>query len=245
MFRVLNQIWPVHSPDLRAHLPQILQSVGPFVQHLMIDSHSAGDSFQTVLSSCPNIRNLAIYLPTSWRASRASKGEVELNSLLSVLQKMPRLTRLSMGLPHVFYADLLIRPFLNLTHLEILFPSAFKYWEKWDVLTQFPKLTHICIEGAIRVRDVLKLLHCPRLKLLIVVTSNSDRDRQDSDGLYGVEDNRLVLLEAENYVDVIFDWDKGANGGVDRWMFSELVVLARDSEYPGCFLIHLVLVLKE
>jgi len=157
-------------------------------------------------------------------------GEVKLNSLLSVLQKMPRLTRLSMSLPRVFCADLLIRPCLNVTHLEILLPSAFEYWGNWDVLIQFPKLTHISTEGTIRVHDVLKLLQCPRLKLLIVVPPNSDRDRQDLDALCRVEDNRLVLLEAKNHVDVIFDWEKGANGGVDTWMFSELVVLARDSE---------------
>ena len=34
-------------------------------------------------------------------------------------------------------------PFLNLTHWEILFPSASEYWWKWNVLTQFAKLTHL------------------------------------------------------------------------------------------------------
>lgn len=198
------------------------------MQHLMVDSYSANDSFQTVLSSCPNVRNLALYLPTTWEVSRV---EAELNSLLFVLQNMPRLTRLSVSLPtrSMSYADLLIRPFLNLTHVEILFPSASSHsWGKCDILTQSPKLTHLSIEGTIQVHDVLKLLHRPRLKVLIVVPS--DRGRQDLDALYRVEDNRLVLLEELNYVDVIFDWEKGANGGVDTWMFAELVAFARASE---------------
>lgn len=194
----------------------------------MIASHSANDSFQTILSSCPNVRNLAIYLP---KTSEASSVDVELNSLLSVLQNMRQLTRLSVGFRNFSYADLLIRPFLNLTHLEILFPSGSgRSWEKWDALTHFPKLTHVSMEGTIRVQDILKLLLHPRLKLLIVVPLNSNRERQDLDALYRVEDNRLVLLAELNYVDVIFDWEKGANGGVDTWMFAELVAFARGSE---------------
>jgi hypothetical protein len=45
-----------------------------------------------------------------------------------------------------------------------------------------------------------------------------------------VADNRLVLLEAQSYVDVIFDLEKGANGSEDTWIFSELDVLARGSK---------------
>lgn len=45
-----------------------------------------------------------------------------------------------------------------------------------------------------------------------------------------MEDNRLGLLEAENYVDDIFDWAKGANGSEDTRMFSELDTLACDSK---------------
>ena len=43
-----------------------------------------------------------------------------------------------------------------------------------------------------------------------------------------------MFLEAESYVDDIFDWEKGANGGVNTWMFR------------ACsFLIHLVSTLKS
>jgi hypothetical protein len=46
-----------------------------------------------------------------------------------------------------------------------------------------------------------------------------------------LDDNRLVLLTSGNLPDVIHDWEKGANGGVDMWIFAELVVIARCSEY--------------
>jgi len=40
--------------------------------------------------------------------------------------------------------------------------------------------------------------------------------------LYRVEDNRLVVLEAESYVDDILDWEKRANGA--RGYFPSLLV---------------------
>ena len=57
----------------------------------MIDSFSACGSFRNILSSCPNLCNLVIYLPSEW-------GEVELNNLLDVLQSLQRLTRLTVGI---------------------------------------------------------------------------------------------------------------------------------------------------
>ena len=222
IFRVVNQIWLPNSPDL-AYLPQLRQSAGPSVQHLMIDKVSSDDSLITILSSCPNVRNLAIYLPTSWE-------EDELNPLLPTLKKMTRLTRLRAGLSCVCYAELLIPPFLNLTHLEILLSSG-RSWGEWEALTHLPKLTHISVGCSIQVNDVLRLLKdCRRLKVLILVPYHST---QDLDTLYGVDDNRLILLGRLNYVDSIIDWEKGANGGVDTWVFAELVVVARDSESFG------------
>jgi len=39
-----------------------------------------------------------------------------------------------------------------------------------------------------------------------------------------------------NNNDWIFDWEKGANGRINTWMFAGLVVLARDTEYSFRFL---------
>ena len=237
MFRVLNQIWPPRSIDI-THLPQLLHSAGHFVQHLIIDSSSACGSFRNILSSCPNLHNLAIHLPSDW-------GEVELNNLLHVLQSLQRLTRLTVQSPCLSYIDILIQPscFLNLTHLEILLTSKFAVSsEIWDVFSQFPKLTHVSVEGIIRSQDVLKLLHdrsgFPLLELLVVVPLNPfyyDPQHLEVEvkllSYNKVKDKRLVVLEEVHCVDAVFDWKKGANGGVDMWRFAELVVFARESEY--------------
>jgi len=42
--------------------------------------------------------------------------------------------------------------------------------------------------------------------------------------LYRVEDNRLVVLEAESYVDDILDWEKRATGARARGYFPSLLV---------------------
>ena len=40
-----------------------------------------------------------------------------------------------------------------------------------------------------------------------------------------------MVFAKTNSLDAIFDWERGANGGVDMWRFAELVVFARESEY--------------
>jgi len=242
MFRVLNQIWPPRSIDI-PRLPQLLQSAGHFVQHLIIDNSSACGSFRNIISSCPNLCNLAIQLPLDW-------GEVELNNLLHVLQGLQRLTRLTLWPPCSSYIDKLLRPscFPKLTHLEILLPSKSPVSsEIWDVFAKFPKLTHVSVEGIIRSQDVLKLLEdrssFPLLELLVVVPSiprnpynyhaqpqSWEVDVQELSH-NKVKDKRLVVLAEVNFFDAVFDWKKGANGGVDMWRFAELVVFARESEY--------------
>ena len=49
--------------------------------------------------------------------------------------------------------------------------------------------------------------------------------------LYGVDDNRLVLLEGQLCYPRILDWERCANGAVDSWIFAERVICARGSEY--------------
>ncbi|KIM39507.1 hypothetical protein M413DRAFT_29235 [Hebeloma cylindrosporum] len=235
MFRVVNQIWPSRSPGHRLiDVPELLQSRGPLVQHLMIDDYSVNGSFQTVLSSCPNICNLAIYLPKSY-------SERKLYNLSPILQGMKKLTRLSASLPEASYVDILIQPphFSNLTHLEMFLAS---WEERWGVLTKFPKLTHVSVEGNMRAHEIVKLLDdCRHLELLIVVPLSGyfHAPQSERDALHAVEDNRLVFLEPLHYVDVLFDWEKGAHGGLDSWVFAELVIVARARGYfltrlPNC-----------
>lgn len=56
--------------------------------------------------------------------------------------------------------------------------------------------------------------------------------------LYGVGDIRFVLLAGHGcaIASESLDWERGINGGVDAWIFAELVVFARRSEYSFDFI---------
>ena len=72
------------------------------------------------------------------------------------------------------------------------------------------------------------LLFCPFLKLLVVESLVSYTNLGAS---YLVDDDRFVLTMAQNYTGhVLLDCERGANGGVDLWTFSERIVFARSSE---------------
>jgi hypothetical protein len=194
------------------------------VQHLIIDDDLHTESLRTIISSCPNVRNLAIHLPfykgIYWESSY----------LLPVLREMPHLSRLTLPLLST-YDEFLAQNFLNLTHLEVVLP--FTHCIRWcELLTHPTKLTHISVGCGTEVDHILKFLLSPLLKLLILVPyAISPYYRVNMDELFRVDDNRLVLLEEENYDARMLDWERGANGGIDAWGFAELVVLARGSEY--------------
>lgn len=224
-------MWHPHSQDF-IPFPQLLQSVGPVVQHLLINSCSDKESMCTIISSCPNIRNLSIHLPLS-----GNKGlHMELTRFLPVLgQGIPHLNHLTVAFLSIKTSDeFLSPPFLNLTHLDVLFPYPYISQERWEILTHLPKLTHICVGSVIQVDHILKVLLCPRLKILILKPYICVHN-VDMGAFYNVGDNRLVLLQEEDYDSRILDWERGAMGGVDTWIFGELIVRARDSEYSVGF----------
>lgn len=228
-FRVVNQILRPHSPDLLE--PQLLQSVGRFVQYLTIENLSVIESLRlgTILSSsCPNVRNLVIYPPVP-------VGRPTLNYLLPVLQGMPHFTHLTAALLGVPYDKFFYPPFWNLTHLAILLSNSRSWEGQREALTHLPKLTHISVECFVQVDIILNLLLlCPLLKLLTIMPYYDHADG-DLHELCEVDDNRFVLLARLTYTDRILDWESGVNGGMDKWIFSELVVLARASEYSFGF----------
>ena len=194
------------------------------MQHLMIDGASDKESLRTIVSSCPNVRNLAIHLPLF-------EGiEWELDYLLPALREMPHLTCLTMAF---LSASFLAEPFLNrLTHLHVVVVLTPSFCVgKWEILTHLPKLTHLNVGCSMLVEHVLKLLLSPLLKLLIVgAYAQVISLYADKDALSSVDDNRLVLLRKGNCDDRVLDWEKGANGGMDSWVFAELFVLAQGSE---------------
>ena len=129
MFRVINQI---QYPRLANST--FFQSVGLFVQHLVIEFYSSYEPLETILSSCPNIRNLAMHcLPSSSQT-------VKWNHILPTLQKMPHLTHLSVSFFSILSCDETpIQPFSNLTHLTI-HGSVNYSWGDWEALIHLPKL---------------------------------------------------------------------------------------------------------
>ena len=79
---------------------------------------------------------------------------------------MPRLTQLSMGLPYIFYADLLIQPCFFYP-LGYTLPICISIQREMGRSHPIPEIDTY-MEGTIRIYDVLKLpLHCPHLNLLI------------------------------------------------------------------------------
>ena len=115
-----------------------------------------------------------------------------------------------------------------------------------NILSSCPNLCSLAIhlpsvEGIIRSQDILKLLEDHSrlllLELLVVIPliPFDDEPRLETEvkllSHNKVKDKRLVVLKEVHSVDVVYDWKKGANGGVDMWRFAELVVFARESEY--------------
>jgi len=195
------------------------------VQHLMIDGDFANESLTTVFSSCPNISDLAIHHPFT------PNGQLKWTYLLPILQEIPHLNRLTLGsLCVLSNNESLVQTFLNLTHLRMHGSMG----GSWEVVTHLPKLTHLTVECVTKYHISKFLLLCPLLKLLALY--HCSKCSGEPSGLHTLDDNRLVLLEGgKRCEDRILDWERGANGAVDSWIFSERIVFARGSEYSFYF----------
>ena len=196
------------------------------MQQLIVDGDFANESLRTVLSSCPNITDLAIH----HEFTPYGTAKWTYYYLLPIVQEIPHLKRLTVGSLSLlsYYRESLVRNLLNLTHLSI-HGSLIRSWEEWDVLTRLPKLTHLNMECVTQEHIPKLLLLCPLLKLLVLY--HCCICRTGADAYYWVNDNRLLLLQKQPYDEWILNWERGANGAVDSWIFSERVVFARESEY--------------
>jgi hypothetical protein len=210
--------------------PQILQSLGHFVQHLIIYGFSVQDYLGVTLSSCPNVSHLTIQL-------QMTCGRITMKRLLSLLQEMTRLTRLTVALDFWGFSDNQVvtsQPFLNITHLDIYVSIDYPWESQWEIVTHLPKLTHllIIVSYDVAVDVVVKLLQfCPLLKVLACMMPHCLYVRPQ-DALEKVDDYRLVLLDGKNYAHTnIGDWGRAPKGCVGAMFVSEQVVFARDSKY--------------
>ena len=195
------------------------------MQHLIIDGSLINVSLLAILFSCPNIIGLAI--------QRHYMGNLQV-----LLQEMSRLTRLAVGSCRVLaYDEPPIQPYLNLTHLSMHGSKVVESGREWEFLAHLPKLTHICVDNAIQDHIPKVLLLCPLLKLFVVASFVSYINLEELGDVFLVDDNRLVLMVRQSYNDQVLDWERGANGGVDLWIFAERVVFARSSECLFGFLV--------
>jgi len=133
--------------------------------------------------------------------------------------------------------EFLTQPFLNLTHLLVVPDNPRFNQGQWEFLTHLPKLTHIHLGTVIQPSEIWRLLQLlPLLKILILMPYYKSCPEADLNALVYVDDNRLVCVGEGDYVNLAVDWEIGTSGGMDTWIFAELVVLARASEYFLCFL---------
>jgi hypothetical protein len=220
----MDQMGP-DSPDF-VQSPKILQSLGSFVQQLIIYFCSE-DSLSAFLDACPNVHHLTIHLQIT------AAGTVTLNRLLLGLQGMTRLTRLTVALSSLGFSrqncQTLSQACLNITHLDLYVPNCYPWEGQWEILSHLPKLTHllVIVRYVLEVNVVVKLLKfCQHLKILACMISHysnvGNYDALDTD------DNRLVLLVEQKSISV---WGRAPKFCVGAMIVSEHVVFARGSEY--------------
>ena len=183
------------------------------MQHLIVDGAYIKGSLPSILSSFPNITNLAI---------QGYHTNLDLQELSHLIRK------LAVDSSYLFHDK---SPIQNLTHLTIHGYKADSSWINWEFLAHLPKLTHINADKAIQKHVPKLLLLCPFLKLLVVELFNSYKGLNYLDACLPVDDDRLVLTVGQDYTDRILDWERGASGGVDLWINSERIVFARSSEW--------------
>ena len=119
------------------------------MQHLVFNGCFTNGSLSALLSSCPNIINLAIH------------GH---NTNLA-LQEMSHLSRLAVNSSYIQpHDESPIQPYLNLTRLNIHDSKCDSSWREWEFLAHLPKLTHISTDEAIKnhIPLVLVLMSLPK-----------------------------------------------------------------------------------
>jgi len=222
VYRVFNQMGKPPLPDFKRY-PQLMASVGHLAEWLMV-GYGSGFPYplNVLLSFCPNIVVLA-----SWT--------IPIRPLLPIVDKLP-LRRLSANFDDFTYDDFLMKPFVNVTHLEVVSFLGNTWDRNFEALIHLPNLTHLSvIEHAIKVEVIPQLFHhCYPLRILIIILDHTLLRFQEDDAeerLAEINDNRLVLLESPPFPGLVHDWEKGAHGGIDCWAFGELVSLAQSRSY--------------
>ncbi|KAJ7235603.1 hypothetical protein B0H12DRAFT_1327423 [Mycena haematopus] len=197
-------------------LLQMMQSKPPeflqkHVHHLALSTPIARSDVTRVLSTCTNIRDLAL-----WTGITDPE-------MLSDMRNLSNLQHLSVNLFDLFGGHQQFQlprlgelPFAHLTHLDVFssMPEAL-----WPLFGMLPRLTHLSFNDTYFPEIVQMALDmCATLQLLVVVWTHSIDDEPAVDTLE-ISDPRFCMVWCEMFED---DWKEGAQGGVDFWHRAEI-----------------------
>ncbi|KDR67808.1 hypothetical protein GALMADRAFT_257659 [Galerina marginata CBS 339.88] len=214
LYRVFIQITTPPIPDLKVYPSLQLPDVGKFVQHLIIGDYD--DLVERILSSCPHIYDLAFWVRSE-----------TLKQYMPIIQHLP-LTRLSSSFEDLTADDFLGPIFFNITHLDIVGLHDTS-WDRWEVLTKLPKLTHVAINFPPTLTIIRSLLRCcGHLHVLVLLLDAEDYwVAKDPKEVFEIQDDRLVLMVGGDHDEMADDWMSGADGLTDFWITAELFATAR------------------
>ncbi|KAJ7058931.1 hypothetical protein C8F01DRAFT_1147572 [Mycena amicta] len=179
------------------------------IHHLALsNTHTSLEDGKNMVSTCPNITNLAVW-----------SGHIN----LAVMHSLTQLTRLSIS-PAALFPRLdtalspeRLTPFPVLSHLEVFDTERFAFH---SLLNCFPALTHLAFGtesyDAELVHDALRI--CNNSLRVVVALTNDLQARIPREVEEEINDPRFCVVECTNYK---ADWLLGAWGGRDFWCRAE------------------------
>ncbi|KAF7336125.1 hypothetical protein MVEN_02159600 [Mycena venus] len=207
-------------------LQQIMDSKPPeflrkHIHHLALCGSIPRNDMARILSTCTNVRDLAVWTGDTYPA------------LLAHIRNLIGLQRLSVNLFELFGGDDQFQfpcvdelPFSRLTHLDIFTsgPEDPLSEKLWPIFGMLPCLTHLSFTDFYIPEMVQMALDtCPVLQLLVVVWT--DMDEEDiSNETSDISDPRFCTIGCPLFQS---DWEEGAWGGLDFWRRAEIACKCR------------------
>ncbi|KAJ7058932.1 hypothetical protein C8F01DRAFT_1147575, partial [Mycena amicta] len=180
------------------------------IHHLALaNAHISLEDGKDLVSTCPNITNLAVW-----------SGHIN----LAVMHSLTQLTRLSIspaglfpGLDTALSPEQLLTPFPVLSHLEVFGSERFAFY---SLLNCVPALTHLAFApddcNAELVHSALRI--CNNSIRVVVALTHDLQARIPREVEEEIDDPRFCVVECTYYK---ADWIFGAWGGRDFWCRAE------------------------
>ncbi|TFK66868.1 hypothetical protein BDN72DRAFT_879986 [Pluteus cervinus] len=192
---------------------------GQYARNLHFNDGASSYNLHIILSSCPNLTNIALWL-------YISKGY--LPSLLTL-----RPHRLSIYLNHFFEGPFqqkhaLLPMFNNLTHLDL--GEHYDDWDSLEGIQHLPRLTHLSLTTNWGLETSIisnALRHCKHLAILILYEWEDMMTTEIplESTILDIGDYRIVSFEC----DYLREWELVSRGGSSRdmWTIAEEIVRKR------------------